>query len=528
MTKKEKRKTVREEFSGLIEALKELKEEEKVEKKFGLASTVCKYDRLKDVYERRMLVYRYLPRNLLHVKVSRHDIGQPAEARLYCRGMNDGPVSFQTAHKNAFVCSLLEKFWRAVLENQGSLLPGGELPDEMTGKEYVVLYRRIVNTCREDLFPFAERWPPFTKDDIEDAIHTDYQLEVTGEGGNGEDGLGAVTEGVDTTLGKTGYTRKKYEEKILELCDVFCNDVDGVNYYEYMKRLYIKLFPKSVRGKINELETRRLQLEEDELSANYFTHNSAAHDRYKQNKKIDGWLNDFNRKMSPHATRIRRQIVKRQLANTMPKPLIHSETWAKRIGAEGWRTSDVRRKGGGGLVGRLDLRPMTSHGGGRKTPSHGLSNQYTVDKLIRRSKSHSHMMNVGRGGGGKVTAAHVNRGKIMRRPSGLGTHAVIFNSKSMRRYVKHMHKTTLRGPRPMSSPYHVSSNQQDPQRLHRRSTKQGDEVESYSADVQDILDSYGPSFRGKTPVQIFFPVSNSLTPETSNQIHPGESVLFSS
>ena len=73
-------------FTDLIEALKNRNEEEV---KFGMASSVLKYSRLKPYQRRAIACYRILPRNKAHIVISRHDLGPVSVPRKYITGEPD-------------------------------------------------------------------------------------------------------------------------------------------------------------------------------------------------------------------------------------------------------------------------------------------------------------------------------------------------------------------------------------------------------------------------------------------------------
>eukprot|EP00944_MAST-04C_sp_MAST-4C-sp1_P012235 g12235.t1 len=324
-------------FKDLIEALKKQNEEEV---KFGMASSVLKYSWLKPHQRRAIACYRMLPRNKAHIVISRHDLGPISVPRKYITGEPDPILETDTVvviHQHKKVKKTLSRFWRACLTDQGRNQTDEELVNYLNKREYTIMYARMVRATRKELFPFNERVPAFTKDDVYDAIkHHDFPLETAND-----------------DLAKQGkFQRHVFERKILEICDLYTKGVDGVDYLEYMKALYKLLFPKKVREMVFSATHARPTIE-------IKTSCPESVDRAKMT--INKWVRTFNSKSLPYVHKIHDHIHRKKLSK-IPKPDL-SYAWTEErkivIGSyrhEGNARKNIVKTGGGGRKLKLDTK----------------------------------------------------------------------------------------------------------------------------------------------------------------------------
>jgi hypothetical protein len=475
------------EWVDLINMVHEKDELKTKRQQFGFANTIHNFERLKSFYERRLARFRELPRNVEHIRTSRHDIGQPKSPRLYCRG-EEGPCTLESAHKNSNILKLLNRFWRGALKSMGGVLSDNQLPDFINANEYMILYARLARASKHALYPFFERWPPFKREDITNAIRDDFAID---------------TKHADEE-GKCGkYFRRDFESKILQLADLFCENIDGVDYFEYCKALYMLVYPRSVRKEILNLTTEREKIEARKSRKLMVLSSDEEHgivdlgssdvdvSRSKTNKfetKVNNWLDKYNQRAQPQARRIH-LTMKRKRLQKLPKPFIYDETWAKTIDHRGWRRGFVK-KAGGAMVGHVP-----------RTPWSEVANHTNLG-FLRTSK---HLSNMPLKASTRQCTSNPHHNHGRKRPTGLGVHAVVFsNIKSLKAYVSGLHTRTKRAAK-----------------VYQKTPASIEDDRSYIVDVEEILKSSGSTFRAKTPVQIYIPVDqigNDLHAESSLQI----------
>ena len=451
-------------FIDIIDALKNKDEEEVA---FGMASSVLKYSRLKPHQRRAIACYRMLPRNKAHIAISRHDLGPISVPRKYITGEPDPILETDSAtgiHMNENVKKTLRRFWRACLTDQGRNQTDEELVDHLNKREYTVMYARMVRATRKELFPFNERIPAFTKDDVYDAIkHHDFPSETAN----------------DDPAKQGKFQRHVFERKILEICDLYTEGVDGVDYLEYMKALYKLLFPKKVREMVfNATHVRPV----------IAVKTSCPESVERAKMTINKWVRTFNSKSLPYVHKIHDHIHRKKLSK-IPKPdLSHTWTERRKIVAGSYKhgRKNIIRTGGGGLKLKLDTKS--------KREQAAFLNSDVRFKVYADNRMYSR---------------EAEYRKARTKPSGLGAHAVMFRNAKLAKYVNNLHQihescriAAATSSRPSTSTGHSRSLRYSRKGSSKYSLSKDD---SLIADVKSIVDSVGGIYRSKAPLQIFIP-----------------------